>query len=250
MAREEPESLDDFVTQVNDWNEFNSNPLPEEQVKLEAERFYAKSLESREIVTVKSIIEKVRKAKKEGFKSGISTGFDSLDEYFTVKPCELTVVTGIPGSGKTTFIDNICVRMAFQSHWKFAVLSAENLPHERHILSLVEKFYRDSLDRISDSDFENVIEFLNDHFFFLNPPESDFTIYKILKLCEQLHFEEQIDCVVIDPWNELEHKRPKGVSETEYIGSVLSATRRFSRNLKTIRYQLGDYRGYSLLFSS
>lgn len=207
---------------------------PTDYLGLDAENqmLYEKSVELKHIVTVQSIIDKVKKAKEEGFRSGISTGYDSLDEYFTVKPCEMTVVTGIPGSGKTTFVDNICVRMAFQSNWKFAVLSAENLPHERHILSLVEKHYREPLERVSSCDLDEALDFLNNHFFFLNPPETDFTISKILQLCEELYFEKKINCLVIDPWNELEHKRPKNQSETEYIGYVLSAVRRFSRLLK------------------
>lgn len=232
MAGKEPESLGDFMTEYRDWNEFNNHPLHEDNVQEESEEAYEKSLKSREIITVNCIIEKVKEAKKVGFKSGISTGYDSLDEYFTVKPCEMTIVTGIPGSGKTTFVDNICIRMAFQSKWKFAVLSAENLPHERHVLSLVEKHYRDNIETISDSDFDKAIDFLNDHFFFLNPSEEDFTISNILKLCEDLYFEKGIDCLIIDPWNELEHKRPNNQSETEYIGCVLSAVRRFSRLLK------------------
>src|SRR5262249_15927401 len=34
---------------------------------------------------------------------------------------------------------------------------------------------------------------------------------------------------VIDPWNELEHFRPKGMSLTEYVGESLSKLRQWSR---------------------
>ena len=35
--------------------------------------------------------------------------------------------------------------------------------------------------------------------------------------------------MILDPWNELEHNRPAGLSETEYISQTLSKVRRFAR---------------------
>ena len=42
-------------------------------------------------------------------------------------------------------------------------------------------------------------------------------------------FRDGINCLVLDPWNELEHSRPEKVSETEYISQCLSKIRRFAR---------------------
>ena len=36
---------------------------------------------------------------------GVSTGWNSVDEYYRVVPGELTIVTGVPNSGKSEWID-------------------------------------------------------------------------------------------------------------------------------------------------
>ena len=54
---------------------------------------------------------------------GESTGIDSVDKLFTIAPGQLSVVTGIPGSGKSEFIDQLMINLARNSGWKFAVAS-------------------------------------------------------------------------------------------------------------------------------
>ena len=39
--------------------------------------------------------------------------------------------------------------------------------------------------------------------------------------------------LVIDPWNEMDHYRPSGLSETEYISRILTELRRAAREFKT-----------------
>ena len=73
-----------------------------------------------------------------GLMGGKSTGYRGMDKYYTVLPGQLTVVTGLPGSGKSEFIDSILVNLAEQHDWKFAVASFEN-PPPLHIIKLAEK---------------------------------------------------------------------------------------------------------------
>src|SRR5690606_15857985 len=40
-----------------------------------------------------------------GWEKGVSTGWDELDRFYTVRPGEFTVVTGIPNSGKALALD-------------------------------------------------------------------------------------------------------------------------------------------------
>jgi len=53
-------------------------------------------------------------------------------------PGEMSVVTGIPNSGKSEFADAVTVNLAHQYGWRFAVCSFENPPAE-HIAKLAEK---------------------------------------------------------------------------------------------------------------
>jgi len=74
-----------------------------------------------------------------GTGKGFSTGYESVDQIYTVAPSQLTVVTGYPSSGKSNFIDQVMVNLARGADWKFAVCSFENQP-DIHISGLMESY--------------------------------------------------------------------------------------------------------------
>ena len=74
-----------------------------------------------------------------GFMTGISTGFDNVDELFRIAGGQLSIITGIPSSGKSEFIDQMMINLARNEDWKFAICSFEN-PPDLHIAKLVEKY--------------------------------------------------------------------------------------------------------------
>ena len=77
---------------------------------------------------------------EQGLPRGVSTGSPSIDPYYTVKPGELTLVTGIPSHGKSEWLDWLMVQLAKLQGWVFAICSPENLPLPRHISKLAEKY--------------------------------------------------------------------------------------------------------------
>jgi twinkle protein len=61
------------------------------------------------------------------------------------------------------------------------------------------------------------------------PDENDLTITAILELAKTLVYRRGMKCLIIDPWNEVDHSRPTAMTETEYISQSLTRIRRFSR---------------------
>ena len=55
------------------------------------------------------------------------------------RPGDLSVVTGIPGSGKSELLDAMMVNLAQRYGWRFGICSFENPPGE-HIAKLAEKY--------------------------------------------------------------------------------------------------------------
>lgn len=171
---------------------------------------------------------------------GLSTGWNTLDMYYNVSPKQLTIVTGIPFSGKSNWMDALMVNMAEKHDWRFAVFSPENQPVSRHIRSLVEKYtrmplfpgYEDNLDR---DDLELALNWVYDHFVIMNPNILNRRIDTVLNEVQAQIKERPVNGFVIDPWNELEHTRPYSLSETEYIGQSLMKMKQFSNknNLHT-----------------
>lgn len=164
---------------------------------------------------------------------GVSTGFHALDAYYRPKLGQWTIVTGIPGSGKSTFVDSILVNVSELHGWKHLICSPEHQPVARHIAALAGIHARQTFhkDFLSEEAYFQSLKFVQDHFRFINPPEEHFTpayIFQLAKAVEAQGF--NFDGFVIDPWNELEHKRPAQFSETEYISYALSKFRRFCRD--------------------
>jgi twinkle protein len=171
-----------------------------------------------------------------GLTKGASTGFPSIDPYYTVVPGQWTVVTGIPSHGKSNFLDAVLVNLAKLHDWRFGLFSPENQPVARHYASIMEKFYgqsfeKDKNNRISEEQKEEGKLWLKKHFSVILPHEDDSsTIDGILSLAKILVFRKGIKGLVLDPWNEIDHSRPPGMTETEYISLVLTKIRQFARN--------------------
>jgi hypothetical protein len=55
----------------------------------------------------------------------VSSGWAALDQYYRVVPGELTVVTGVPSSGKSEWLDALLVNLSQQNSWAFALCSFE-----------------------------------------------------------------------------------------------------------------------------
>lgn len=187
------------------------------------------------IFDVRSIEESVINLYDNGYKQGVSTGYYNVDRHYTVRTGEITIVTGIPGHGKSEFIDALMMNIAMGEDWKFAIYSPENQPLERHAAKLIEKkvgkpFNKDIRTCLSKYELSTTLNEINKHFTFIYPKNDDeHKIDIILNLCKVVVMNKGIKGLLIDPWNELDHSRPHGLSETEYISQCLSKIRRFAR---------------------
>ena len=196
----------------------------------------AKPIPVRGIFEIDDIEDKFDDLDYKGLKRGALTGWPTLEEHYTVVPGQWTVVTGIPGHGKSNFLDALFVNLAKWEDWKFAIFSPENQPLERHFANIMEKYFEQPFDvgkmgRISEEQKEDGKTWLKKHFSVILPHEDDsWSIDGVLSLAKVLVFRKGIKGLVIDPWNELDHSRPSNQTETEYISSTLTKIRQFARN--------------------
>ncbi len=172
---------------------------------------------------------------EEGTSRGVSTGWQGMDRYFTVRPGEVTVITGTPGSGKSNWLDALLVNLASQHDWITPMFSPENQPLRKHASRLMEKFMREPFragptKRMSPERRDEALEWVSWYFPMIAPPdESDWTLDNIFQTTEALIRRHGAKALVIDPWNELEHIRAPHLTESEYIGTSLRRVRQFSR---------------------
>jgi hypothetical protein len=186
------------------------------------------------IFTVEDLSDEIDALYETGLQPGEHPGWDNLAKLYTIKKGQFSVVTGTPGAGKSAVLDALLINLANKSGWRFAVCSFENQPVEQHMATLLslytgEPFSQGPTPRMSVKTKDSAKQWLHRNFTFLLPPEDDRTISGLLSRAEWTHRNRGIDGVVIDPWNEIEHRRPAGMSETEYTSLVLSKLRSFAR---------------------
>jgi twinkle protein len=186
------------------------------------------------VVRVHDLSEALATLYVEGLPAGVSPGWDALARLYTVRPGEVTVVTGIPGHGKSTLLSAMLINLAVQQGWAFAVCSPENVPLERYAARLLElyvgaPFSPGPTPRMSCDTLGAAAAWLDAHVSFLLPEEHSPTVAHLLELARTQVFRTGVKGVVIDPWNELDHSRTAHLQETEYISQALSQIRRFAR---------------------
>lgn len=168
----------------------------------------------------------------EGVPSGLSTGWDCMDENWRVQAGQLLVVTGIPGHGKSEWVDALCCNLAQDHGWRTAMYSPENYPVRLHMMKLAEKFVGKPYnpgphERMTKAEAASAKDWIGRHFSWVMPEKP--SLDEIMDKAKALVFRLGIRCLVIDPWNEVEHSRPAGMTEAEHVSESLMRLRRFAR---------------------
>jgi twinkle protein len=191
------------------------------------------------LITPKSLYASVMKMSLDGgLPRGFSTGWNRMDEIWSVRLGEITAITGIPGSGKSEWMDALMVNLAQQHNFHFVIYSPENHPIEFHVSKLLEKitklpFSDGPTPKMTLEEIEDGLNKMEKHFTFLKPPLDDLSPMSILTLASKALEkipEDTPTAIVIDPYNELDHRRPSGLTETEYISQMLSQFRHWARD--------------------
>lgn len=191
---------------------------------------------SKHIVRASQLTDKVERIRKHGEDRGVSTGWHDLDQYYTVKTGEMCIVTGVPSHGKSEIVDALLCNLAESQGWKFCLFSPENMPYERHVRKLVEKYQGKSLRKdfrgettmMPADEMKEGVEWVDAHFMWLDIKQDFVTLDRILEVFCHLADNEGVKGFVIDPWNDIQHKRGD-MSETDYISMCLSILREFAR---------------------
>ena len=164
-----------------------------------------------------------------GMQKGMTIGHKDFDELLSFETKRLCVVTGIPGSGKSEFIDEIAERLNMRYGWRFAYFSPENAPLSYHASKLIEKFTgrKFGKDTLPYGEYQQVKMHLETDFYFISPKD-DFRVDSILDRAKYLVRKRGIKALVIDPYNRLENEQGSR-NETQYISQLLDRLTNFAQ---------------------
>lgn len=166
-----------------------------------------------------------------GLTTGASTGITTLDDLITVSPGMVTVVTGIPGHGKSDIVDQICMNLAMSKDWKSVYCSFEK-PPELHMAQMAEKFigkpfFEGATPRMSPSERDYSVDWMSKHFMFMDYRRGGpTTISGILDAASAAVMRMGCRILVIDPYNYLAVDRT--LRETDVISDMLTTIRQWA----------------------
>lgn len=156
-----------------------------------------------------------------------SIGLPNADNYFKMELGQWSVVTGIPNSGKSDVMDQICCNMALKYDMRCAMFAPESFPYEGHIKRIANKLNETNCN---NDQLNQTKDFIQDHFFWVKIDLENLTLKGILNAFRDLVFQKGINVCVIDPWNMLDHSAQRDHS---YIGRALSEITQFCQQTNT-----------------
>ncbi|MES2395848.1 MAG: CHC2 zinc finger domain-containing protein [Bacteroidota bacterium] len=167
--------------------------------------------------TISDIAYEISDMYERGLDKGVSIGLKNFPLRF-VKGY-ITVVTGIPGQGKSECVDEITLRLTNRHNWQGAFYSPENKPTQLHYSKMASRLVGKAWEgenRITKEENQMVQDYLDKKIWFIKP-EKDFSLTSILASIRNLQIRFGLDYFVIDAWNKLEHKD----NDTHAVGRAL-----------------------------
>ena len=188
----------------------------------------AKPVPVKGIVEINTLYADIRNLYEQGIQEGSKIDQPIIDNTISWETSRLAIVTGIPGSGKSEFVDYIVAKLNIKHGWKAAFFTPENYPLKFHYAKLYEKLIGKKFSQYKSNELEwdMAYDYIRNNFFYILN-EEDFTVKSILDSAKILVKTRGVKTLVIDPYNKLEHKYTD--SETQYISRFLDQIIQFAK---------------------
>ena len=163
----------------------------------------AKPVPLENVTTFRDIEDDVTDFVRNGFKPGFQIGLENFDDIFSTYTGQFISVTGIPSSGKSDFVDQMCIGYNQLYGWKVGFASPENQPMYLHAHKLMRKVWGDmpNKEEIGGKKWDEVADRVNSNFFFIDMER--YTLDSVLRKGAELVKRKGIKCLVIDPYNKV-----------------------------------------------
>lgn len=159
-----------------------------------------------------------------GFGPGAETGWKAMDDICTYERRRLVIATGLPGAGKSEWIDELVLRLCLHHQWKIAFFSPENVPIVYHLRKLVEKLTGHRFQNgcgMSEGLLIRAEEFLTENVCHIALKGSA-TPERVLAKARELVIRRGCRIIVLDPLNRFDHNPNPGQTETQYLSNLLN----------------------------
>lgn len=143
---------------------------------------------------------------------------------------DFSVFTGYPNLGKSTAVNDLICGIVMRYDVSAMFASFEQLPQRDHRRNLRRWYWQKPESQQHPDERKEADAWIDRRFGFVVASESeDATLEWLLERMEAAAMQMGCKLFVIDPWNEIEHRRDGNETQTEYIGRAIRALKRFAR---------------------
>ena len=219
-----------YTVDFNDCKDANDYLIKYSADELRNAIHAAKQVPLEGVSTLYDIQDELKDFVKNGFKPGFQVGLRNFDKIFSTYTGQFITVTGIPSSGKSDFVDQMCVGYNANYGWKTAFASPENAPTYLHAHKLMRKVWQDmpSPGDIDGGQWNKVADHVNDNFFFIDMER--YTLEEVLRKGAELVKRKGIKCLVIDPYNKVRDINAGTDDVNRYTMEYLTKIETFAKN--------------------
>ncbi|WP_311274817.1 DnaB-like helicase C-terminal domain-containing protein [Methylobacterium sp. WCS2018Hpa-22] len=164
----------------------------------------------------------------------LTTGFRELDHHMRLYRGAFVVVSGLPGGGKTALMTQIAMNMATGHNWRIAIASFEM--HVRPILEnmLLGFMLQKPRNLWTKPECDGCRRFIDEHFVFIalapDDEDTEADVQWVIDRAADAVVREGISMLLLDPWNEVEHKRRPGENVADYTNRAIRLLKRFAHS--------------------
>jgi twinkle protein len=172
-----------------------------------------------------------------GMPQGKELGIPELDKIIRWQTGRFGVTTGIPGMGKSEFIDFVYSKLNILYDWPLGYYSPESMPLQLHFSKLFPKFVGKEYKKgvVNENEKYTGEEHINKNVFWVNPPV-DMDINEILARFEYLVKAKGCKAFVIDPFNRIEQSANHSDNERLFIKKSLVTMSNFAKRTDSLLF--------------
>jgi twinkle protein len=165
--------------------------------------------------------------------TSIPCGIDWLDDHFQLTLGTFSVISGWAGHGKTSLLMRMLANL-MMAGVNVALGSFETLPRP-----ILQRRFRAALYGVADNAPETfktgpADELLSKRLSVIahtaRDADTELDLDYIIELAKVAVLRDGARLLVLDPWNEIEHKRRTDETETEYVSRAIRTIKRFAVN--------------------
>ena len=168
----------------------------------------------------------------EGTPATYETGFPCLNKYLLLWRGEFIVITGIPSHGKSRFALELLASTALLHNQRAVIASFEMRisPYVRDVLR--EHYCGSEMRNMTLAQKQEADAWIESMFCFIDQEpreeQEEATVEWLIDKAGDAVVRYSVDWFLLDPWNQVEHRRERHENEADYQGRSIRALKRFA----------------------